>query len=52
MLIGPEGDFTENERSMILNQKNISPIKINENILRSETAAISMLSLIGFKFLS
>ena len=52
VLIGPEGDFTEDERSMILNQKNISPIKINENILRSETAAISMLSLIGFKFLS
>ena len=52
VLIGPEGDFTEDERSMILNQKNITPIKINENILRSETAAISMLSLIGFKFLS
>ena len=52
VLIGPEGDFTEDERSMILNQKNITPIKINENILRSETAAISILSLIGFKFLS
>ena len=52
VLIGPEGDFTEDERSIILNQKNITPIKINENILRSETAAISMLSLIGFKFLS
>ena len=52
VLIGPEGDFTEDERSTILNQKNITPIKINENILRSETAAISMLSLIGFKFLS
>jgi 16S rRNA (uracil1498-N3)-methyltransferase len=52
VLIGPEGDFTEDERSMILNQKNITSIKINENILRSETAAISMLSLIGFKFLS
>lgn len=52
VLIGPEGDFTEDERSMIFNQKNITPIKINENILRSETAAISMLSLISFKFLS
>jgi 16S rRNA (uracil1498-N3)-methyltransferase len=52
VLIGPEGDFTEDERSMIFKQKNITPIKINENILRSETAAISMLSLIGFKFLS
>ena len=52
VLIGPEGDFTEDERGMILNQKNITPIKINENILRSETAAISMISLISFKFLS
>jgi len=52
VLIGPEGDFTEDERSVIFNQKNITPIKINENILRSETAAITMLSLIGFKFLS
>jgi len=52
VLIGPEGDFTEDERSIIFKQKNITPIKINENILRSETAAISMLSLIGFKFLS
>ena len=52
VLIGPEGDFTEDERSVIFKQKNITPIKINENILRSETAAISMLSLIGFKFLS
>ena len=52
VLIGPEGDFTEDERNEIFNQKNITPIKINENILRSETAAITMLSLIGFKFLS
>ena len=52
VLIGPEGDFTEDERSMIFKQKNITPIKINENILRSETAAISVLSLISFKFLS
>jgi len=52
VLIGPEGDFTEDERSIIFKQKNITSIKINENILRSETAAISMLSLIGFKFLS
>ena len=52
VLIGPEGDFTEDERGMILNQKNITPIKINENILRSETAAISLISLISFKFLS
>ena len=52
VLIGPEGDFTEDERNEIFNQKNNTPIKINENILRSETAAITMLSLIGFKFLS
>ena len=46
ILIGPEGDFTEDERQKILTLKNIQCLKINENILRSETAAISMLSII------
>ena len=46
ILIGPEGDFTEEERQKILELKNIQCLKINENILRSETAAISMLSII------
>ena len=52
ILIGPEGDFTTKEREKILKLKNIIPLKINENILRSETAAISMISIISFNLLS
>ena len=52
ILIGPEGDFTIKEREKILKLKNIIPLKINENILRAETAAISMISIIAFNLLS
>ena len=52
VLIGPEGDFSIKERESILKQKNIIPLKINSNILRSETAAISMISIISFNLLS
>ncbi len=52
ILIGPEGDFTLKEREKILKLKNIIPLKINNNILRSETAAISMISIITFNLLS
>ena len=52
ILIGPEGDFSENERKQIINLKNLKSLKINKNILRSETAAISIISIISFKILS
>ena len=52
ILIGPEGDFSENERKQILDLKNVKSLKINKNILRTETAAISMISIISFKILS
>ena len=52
VLIGPEGDFSLKERERILKLKNIIPLKINDNILRSETAAISMISIISFNLLS
>ena len=52
ILIGPEGDFTEKERENILKYKNIVPLKVNQNILRSETAAISMISIVTFNLLS
>mgnify|MGYP006114667107 FL=1 len=52
ILIGPEGDFTTREREKILKLKNIIPLKINENILRSETAAISIISIVTFNLLS
>ncbi len=52
ILIGPEGDFSEKERENILKLKNITSLKINNNILRSETAAISMISIVSFNLLS
>ncbi len=52
ILIGPEGDFTIRERQNILKLKNLISLKINKNILRSETAAISMISIVTFNLLS
>jgi 16S rRNA (uracil1498-N3)-methyltransferase len=48
VIIGPEGDFSEKERGEILTFKNVQPIKINENTLRSETAVISALSIVSY----
>ncbi len=48
VVIGPEGDFSEEEREEILKFSGVQPIKINENILRSETAVISALSIINY----
>ena len=48
VIIGPEGDFSEAEREKILAFKGAQPIKINENILRSETAVISAISIINY----
>ncbi len=48
IIIGPEGDFSEAERQKILSFKRVQAIKINENILRSETAVISAISIINY----
>ena len=48
VIVGPEGDFSEEEREEILKFDSVQPIKINENILRSETAVISALSIINY----
>ncbi|MDA8918543.1 16S rRNA (uracil(1498)-N(3))-methyltransferase [Candidatus Pelagibacter sp.] len=48
VIIGPEGDFSEEEREKILSFKGVQPIKINENILRSETAVISAISIVSY----
>ena len=52
ILIGPEGDFSVKERENISKLKKIIPLNINQNILRSETAAISMISIVSFTLLS
>ena len=48
IIIGPEGDFSETEREEILSFKSVQSIKINENILRSETAVISAISILNY----
>ena len=47
IIIGPEGDFSEAEREEILSFKDVQSLKINENILRSETAVISAISILS-----
>ena len=48
VIIGPEGDFSEKEREEILKFNGVQSLKINENVLRSETAIISALSIINY----
>jgi 16S rRNA (uracil1498-N3)-methyltransferase len=48
IIIGPEGDFSEPERDKILSFRGVQSVKINENILRSETAVISAISIVNY----
>ena len=48
IIVGPEGDFSEAERDKILSFKGVQSVKINENILRSETAVISAISIVNY----
>ena len=48
VLIGPEGDFSPSERELILANSNVVPFTISKNILRSDTAVISAISLVNF----
>tara|TARA_B100001057_G_C22544666_1_gene831037 strand:+ start:83 stop:796 length:714 start_codon:yes stop_codon:yes gene_type:complete len=48
ILIGPEGDFSPSERDLILGYSNVIPFSLSKNILRSETAVISAISLVNF----
>ena len=50
LLIGPEGDFSPNERKMILENNKTISFSLSKNILRTETATISALSLINYFF--
>ena len=49
VLIGPEGDFTKQELDLSI-QNGFSPIKIGPRILRTETAPISILSILQYKY--
>ena len=48
VLIGPEGDFSTSERELILANSDVIPFTISRNILRSDTAVISAISLVNF----
>ena len=48
ILIGPEGDFSENERQLIVDNKKTISISLAKNILRSETAAISATTILSY----
>ena len=48
ILVGPEGDFSENERQLILNHKKTISISLANNILRSETAAVAATTILSY----
>ncbi len=48
IIVGPEGDFSESEREQILNFKGVTALNLNDNILRSETAVISAISIVNY----
>ena len=48
VLVGPEGDFSPAERELILNGSTTVPFSLSKNILRTDTAVISAISLVNF----
>jgi 16S rRNA (uracil1498-N3)-methyltransferase len=48
ILIGPEGDFSENERKLIVELKQSYSISLAKNILRAETAAVAAVTLVNY----
>ena len=48
ILVGPEGDFSEKERQLIVDNEKTTPISLSKNILRAETAAIVASTFLSF----
>ena len=48
ILVGPEGDFSENERNLIIDLKQTKSISLAKNILRAETAAVASVTLVNY----
>ena len=48
ILIGPEGDFSENERKMIIDHNQTYSISLAKNILKAETAALSAITIVNY----
>ena len=49
ILVGPEGDFSENERQLIIELNQTSSLSLASNILRAETAAIAATTIVNFE---
>ncbi|MGJ8559360.1 MAG: 16S rRNA (uracil(1498)-N(3))-methyltransferase [Litorimonas sp.] len=49
ILIGPEGGFQESERDLIRTRAHVYPVTLGPRILRADTAAISLLTLVQAK---
>ena len=49
ILVGPEGDFSETERQLIINLNQAYPLSLASNILRAETAAIAAITIVNFQ---
>jgi len=48
ILIGPEGDFSEKERQLIIEKKEFFSLSLASNILRAETAAIAAVTIVNY----
>jgi 16S rRNA (uracil1498-N3)-methyltransferase len=46
VLIGPEGGFAEEERTLLLRQTRILRLSLGPRILRADTAAVAALALV------
>jgi 16S rRNA (uracil1498-N3)-methyltransferase len=49
--IGPEGDFSEAEYRMMI-EAGVTPVSFGDRVLRSETAAVFALSVLGYELSS
>lgn len=47
MMIGPEGGFSQSEVELLVNKYGFEPVSLGKRILRTETAAVYALSVIG-----
>lgn len=50
IIVGPEGGFTKEEYETIKKFKNTLPVSLGERILRAETAAFNLISIITYEF--
>ena len=49
ILVGPEGDFSEKERQLIIEKKEIFSLSLANNLLRAETAAIAAVTIVNYQ---